>query len=413
MPKNEVLCVVPWVHLNFEPDGKVIPCCLTNSYNYFVGDLNKDSIEEIWNSENMKGLRRQFIEGNKPKICSSCFDLEKTTKKSVRYFRNKEFSDVINIIPDVTEPDGTCNTLELKFWDFRFSNLCNFKCRSCGPRYSSAWVSDFKKLKWSNQEKVWNIQGIEKQSNFEFLKTQIPYVNQIYFAGGEPLLMQEHWQILDLLTEHKKFNVKINYSTNCSTFKYNGKNVLNYWKQWNNNKIEILPSIDEIEERAELIRHGTEWNVVEKNLKLLVQLDNVSIKPCITVGAWNVKRLPVIISRLIEIGVINIKKQYQNFVINLLEQPSYYHVHILPNQYRKEVIIELKEFISNYNKTYNTSIDHIFLQIIEELDKPYNQASAKEFLWYTEQIDSIRNENLFTTIPELCIIKEINQKEIQ
>ena len=139
MNKN-TLCTIPWMHLAFEPSGKVVPCCLTSHHDVFAGDLNKQPIDQIWNSQTMKDLRLQFLANEEPKICSTCFDREKVTGESGRYYHNKEFKDIIPIIPAMTEPDGTVPDMKLKYWDFRFSNLCNFKCRSCGPRYSSAWV---------------------------------------------------------------------------------------------------------------------------------------------------------------------------------------------------------------------------------------------------------------------------------
>jgi radical SAM protein with 4Fe4S-binding SPASM domain len=403
---KNTLCAVPWMHLNFEPNGKVVPCCLTSHHNYFAGDLNTQSIEEIWNSKNMKELRKEFLAGKEPKICSTCFDREKVTGESGRYYQNKEFPNVIKIIPEITEPDGTCKTMELKYWDFRFSNLCNYKCRSCGPRYSSSWVPDYKKLGWADQEKVWSIESVEDQTNYDFLKDQVKHVQKVYFAGGEPLLMPEHWQTLDLLVENKRFDVKISYNTNCSTLTYGGKNALDYWRQWEPWKIEVWPSIDEIGERAELIRSGTVWSKVEENLKLLIELDNITVRPGITVGAWNVRRLPAIIKHLIDIGVVSEKHKHQNFFINLLQHPTHYHVHVLPDQYRSETIAELKEFITEHNKKYNTTVDHAFTHIIHELEKPYDESAAQKFIWNTKKIDEIRNEDLFNIIPEMNVIRE-------
>jgi radical SAM protein with 4Fe4S-binding SPASM domain len=148
---EDVICAIPWIHLNLEPNGKVVPCCLTSHYNYFSGDLTTDSIEEIWNSDNMKKLRKEMINGVEPKICATCFDRERITGESGRVYHNREFKSVLKDIPIITETDGTCNKMELKYWDFRFSNLCNLKCRSCGPRYSSAWVPDAKKLGYTDQ----------------------------------------------------------------------------------------------------------------------------------------------------------------------------------------------------------------------------------------------------------------------
>lgn len=404
---KDTLCVVPWAHLNFEPNGKVVPCCLTSHHNYFAGDLNNESIEEIWNSNNMKKLRKEFIAGVEPKICATCFDREKVTGESGRYYQNKEFKNVIKIIPEITQPDGAVPDMKLLYWDFRFSNLCNFKCRSCGPRYSSSWVPDYKKLGWTIEDdaKVTNIQSVEGVTNYDFLKDQVQHVQKVYFAGGEPLLMPEHWQTLELLVANKRFDVKINYNTNCSTFTYGGKNVLDYWRQWEDWKIEVWPSIDEIGKRAELIRAGTVWTKVEENLKLLTTLDNITVRPGMTIGAWNVRRLPAIINHLIDLGVVNAKHKYQNFFVNLLQHPSHYHVSILPDDYRAETIVELKSFVQAHNKKYNTTIDHVFTHIIHELEKPFNLQAAKKFLWNTEKVDGIRDEDLFKVIPEMLAVK--------
>jgi radical SAM protein with 4Fe4S-binding SPASM domain len=403
---NDKICAVPWVHLNFEPNGKVVPCCLTSHHDYFAGDLNKQPIEEIWNSDNMKKLRKQMMAGEEPKICATCFDREKVTGESGRIYQNREFSKVIEIIPEITEPDGTCKTMELKYWDFRFSNLCNFKCRSCGPRYSSAWVPDAKKLGFTDQEKVWSIENVDQQTNFDFLKDQVQHVQKIYFAGGEPLLMPEHWQTLDMLVANNRFDIKLSYNTNLSSLTYGKKNVLDYWRQWEWGKLEVWPSIDEIGERAELIRSGTVWTKVEENLKELTKLDNVIIRPGITVGAWNVFRLPEIINHLISIGVVKEKLQYKNFFFNILQHPTHYHVHILPDAFRKQTIKKLKKFITEHNKKYNTDIGYLFTHILHELNQPHDATALKRFHMMTKQIDDLRNEDLFAVIPEMNVLKD-------
>jgi radical SAM protein with 4Fe4S-binding SPASM domain len=413
--KKDTLCAVPWMHLNFEPNGKVVPCCLTSQYLYFAGDLNTQSIEEIWNSDNMKNLRVQMMNGQEPKICNKCFDREKVTGESGRIYHNRDFPEVIDIIPEITRPDGTCESMELKYWDFRFSNLCNFKCRSCGPRYSSAWIPDAKAmglpdveaLKPENQDKVWSIGQVDSKLNYDFLKDQIHTVQRIYFAGGEPLLMDEHWKILDMLVENKRFDVKLSYNTNCSTLTYGKKNVIDYWSKWEWGKIEVWPSIDELGERAELIRSGTVWSKVEQNLKDLTTLKNIILRPGITVGAWNVFRLPEIIRYLVEIGVIIPGPlEYKNFFINLLESPKWYHVHILSDAHRADTIKKLNSFIKEHNTKYNTDLSHLFTHILHELEKPRDMHSVMKFLEITDQVDGIRNENLFDVIPELGYLRE-------
>jgi radical SAM protein with 4Fe4S-binding SPASM domain len=402
--KSDTICAVPWMHLNFEPTGKVIPCCLTSVHNYFAGDLTHQPIEEIWNSDNMKKLRKEMVAGEEPTICKKCFEREKVTGESGRFYHNRSFPEVLKKIPSITLADGTCTEMELKYWDFRFSNLCNFKCRSCGPRYSSAWVPDAKKLGYTDQEKVWSIDAVDDKTNLDFLKDQIQHVQKIYFAGGEPLLMPEHWQILEMLVENKRFDVQLNYNTNCSTLTYGGKNVLDYWKLWEFGKIEVWPSIDEIGERAELIRSGTVWSKIESNLKEIIKLDNVIVRPGITVGAWNVNRLPEIVSYFAEIGILKEKLIYRNFFVNLLEDPSHYHVHILPDEFRKDTIEKLETFIKEFGKKYDTDLEYLFTHIIHELKQPFDAVAANRFLEVTDQIDNLRNEKLMDVVPEMKVL---------
>ena len=407
---SPTICAVPWMHLNFEPNGKVVPCCLTSAHDYFAGDLKTQSIDEIWNSDNMKSLRKDMINGVEPKVCDKCFNREKVTGESGRFYHNRDFPEVLAKIPDITLEDGTCTEMELKYWDFRFSNLCNFKCRSCGPRYSSAWVPDANKLKMTDQEKVWSIASVDDQTNFDFLKDQIDVVKRIYFAGGEPLLMPEHWQILDMLVEKKRFDVKLSYNTNASVLSYGKKNIIDYWSQWQFGKIEVWPSIDEIGERAELIRSGTVWSKVEENLKELTKLDNIILRPGLTIGAWNVHRLPEIINHLISIGVIRSHPKskhinYNNFFINLLEHPVHYHVNILSDEYKEQISAKLKAFVIEHNEKYNTDISGIFMHILHELEKPFNLEAAKKFLKLTSQIDILRDEDTFKVLPEMEDVK--------
>jgi len=412
MDNKDTICAIPWMHLNFEPNGKVVPCCLTSHHNVFAGDLTTQSIEEIWNSDNMKQLRKDMINGVRPKICDTCFNKEDVTGVSGRHYHNRDFPDVLKKIPEITLEDGTCTEMDLKYWDFRFSNLCNYKCRSCGPRYSSAWVPDAKKLGLTDQEKVWNIESVEDKTNVDFLEDQIDNVKRIYFAGGEPLLMPEHWQILDKLVERKRFDVKLSYNTNCSTLEYGKKNVIDYWKQWDLGKLEVWPSIDEIGERAELIRSGTVWSKVEANLKELAKYDNIILRPGMTIGAWNVRRLPAMITYLTDLGVIRRHPvihryiNYNNFFINLLDHPKHYHVSILPDDYRNETIKELEAFIEEYNEKYSTDITEIFTHIIHELKQPFNLEAAKRFIHTSSNVDRIRNENIYETIPEMEIVRE-------
>jgi radical SAM protein with 4Fe4S-binding SPASM domain len=411
---SPTFCTIPWTHLAFEPNGKVIPCCMTAEQNYVAGNLNTMTIEEIWNSDNMKTLRKQMMSGEEPKACRKCFDKERVTPgDSNRVYHNYYFQDKIKEVAEITSEDGTCNKIDLQYWDFRFSSKCNFKCRSCGPTYSSAWVEDAKILYHGGKDpgpendhmelwkrKVKLTENVDNESRFEFLKKQVTAVKKIYFAGGEPLIMDEHYFILDMLLEQGRTDVYISYNTNTSNLTYKGKNVLDYWRKWDPKKIEVWPSIDEIGPRAELIRSGTVWADVEENLKQMSELD-IWIRPGMTISAFNVFRLPEMIKHLISIGVIKEKYGYKNWFVNLLETPIHYHVTILSDKFKAEIYKKLDNFIVEMKEKYNVDYTDHLTYIKHQLTLPHNPQAKKSFINMTTQLDELRKENTYEVIPEL------------
>ena len=212
--------------------------------------------------------------------------------------------------------------------------------------------------------------------------------------------MDEHYTILDLLYRHERFNVRIQYNTNMSTLEHKGKNVLDYWKKWAKDKVEIWPSIDEIGDRAELIRKGTVWKQVEENLLTVKEL-GVYMAPGITVGAMNVFRLPNIIQHLISIGIITKEHNYKNFFINLLEYPKHYHVSILSDLFKEKITKDLLAFINEMKTLHAVDLSDSFSYIIQQLSLPHDSEAKKRFIDLTAKLDELRNENTYTVIPEL------------
>ena len=402
---NDKLCVIPWIHMNVESNGTVIPCCMTAAHNYTVGDANTQTIEQLWNNNAMTALRRDMISGIEPRICNKCFDQERVLGHSSRTINNATFKSSYDNIKNITNDDGTVTELKLKYWDFRFSNICNFKCRSCGPRYSSAWVPDANKMKMTVQDKVWHIEQVDNKPNYEFLEQHIDYVEKIYFAGGEPLMMQEHWDTLELIDKHNRYDVKVLYNTNLSVLTYNKRNVLDYWKNWKRGQLHVSVSIDEIDERAEYVRSGTNWAKLEENLTAVSKLDNVILWPSFTVSVYNVFRLPEIIERLISLGVVNSKFNYKNFHINMLTDPKPQRVSVLPQQFREEITKKLREYMITFKQRYNSDLGSMFDYVFEYLNRQETSEVVNKFLTYSEKLDAIRNESMINVIPELKCLR--------
>ena len=292
MPSSDSFCILPWVHVNLNPNGNIVPCCITHGDN-IMGNINESPIEEIWNSTKMKDLRQQLLDGKKPAICKRCYDKERSGSTSHRQHSNTKFS---HLLGDAQTAEAKLN---LKHWDFRFSNLCNLKCRTCGPEFSSSWVPDAEKISIRPNKKFDKVTKNKNKNIYDLIDNNISNVERIYFAGGEPLLMDEHWYILQKLDDLGRHDVVLEYNTNLTTLVRGNKSVLYYWDKF---KVDVWPSIDEIGERAEIIRSGTVWPKVEDNLKEIIEA-GINPQPSITVSVMNVHRLKEIVDHLISLGI--------------------------------------------------------------------------------------------------------------
>ena len=191
---SDSFCMMPWLHIHAFPDGRAYPCCFALD-KYPVGDLNKNSMAEVFNNDDMKGIRKNMLSNKKSKHCTKCYDQEQSGFFSLRLSSNKHFGHNIGMV-DNTTSDGEADFV-IKYWDIRFSNLCNLACRSCGTWFSSNWYEDHKKLTGAppNHAKVMKV-GRSSNDIWEQMLEQFEHVEQFYFAGGEPIIMEEHYRIL-------------------------------------------------------------------------------------------------------------------------------------------------------------------------------------------------------------------------
>ena len=234
-----------------------------------------------------------------------------------------------------TQQDGTVDDFELTYWDIRFSNLCNLSCRSCGHIFSSSWYQDQAKLagpEWKRTHKVLNYAGRFETDAWEQLVEHIDHVEQIYFAGGEPLLMDEHYRILDELVRRKKFDVRLIYNTNFTHTELKDRSVFEYWKLFDS--VSVGASLDDSGPRAEYIRKGTDWAVVEQNrrdmMKICPKVD-FYISPTLSImNAWSITDFH---RDWVEKGLV----RPQDLNVNILQDPAYYRIDIAPAEYKKEL----------------------------------------------------------------------------
>ena len=214
---SDSFCMLPWMHLHAFPDGRAYPCCFAFD-KLHVGNVNEQSMEEVFNGDKMKQMRLNMLNNKKSRECVKCYDQEQSGFFSLRLSSNKHFGHNISMTEN-TKPDGTADFI-IKYWDIRFSNLCNMACRSCGTWFSSNWYEDHKKLTGSppNHAKIMKA-GRNSNDIWEQLLKQFDHVEQFYFAGGEPIIMEEHLRILQELDKRKMYHVRLIYNTNFTKTK--------------------------------------------------------------------------------------------------------------------------------------------------------------------------------------------------
>jgi len=420
------LCIHPWSHIAINPDGEAQPCCHTrwtkdmsgtNISNGF-GNIKENTVDEIMNCDKMKEIRTTMLSGELPEICSKCSYFESTKTRSPRQhaYYNKYADDVLEDIPK-TLPDGSITAYKLRYWDLRYSNVCNMACIMCSPEWSHKWTAEVKSLDASmtSEEMKWNLHSalvtdreritnydkvLDISNHLDWVDNGIDDVQKIYFAGGEPLQMEEHWYILEQLDKRNRHrDVYIKYNTNLLKLDYKGKSVLDYWKKWDKSKLYIECSIDETNARAEYIRYGTKWKQILENIAAIKQ-ENINISPIISIGCYNIFRLPELMQELEDLFITadNYFKPHLNPVFT-----KAFSIPVLPDKYKKQIYKNIKRWEKSTNALRPTLINTFYNQ----LQKPHDEHAAKAFLRKTAILDASRGNNIFESIPEMEIVNNM------
>ena len=386
LDKN-VICLMPWIHTHIWPNGDAFPCCMSDSKEVF-GNVHKESINDLMNNDNYKTIRKQMLNGVKPTACSRCYELEDTADSWT--LRKNSLQSFKNHLPYLTETkeDGSIDDFKMRYLDIRFSNLCNMKCRTCGPNLSSTWYDD--------QIKIYPDSIISKfidlKSNPDFMNELMPHldtIEEVYFAGGEALITPQHYEILDYWLLKGRTDIKLRYTTNFSNFRFKDRSILDYWKKFKD--VRVAASLDTHGKLAEYARKGTNWDdIVLNRQQMLLICPDVYFEITPTVSIFSVHSLFEFHRSWVEQGLVNIN----NIRINLLTHPRYFSITILPNSEKEK----LREIYAEYthwlisNKAAKHVI-HAVNGIINYMDSADHTILLPEFKKQIKLIDTIRNEN--------------------
>lgn len=321
----DVFCLMPWVHLHVTTRGKVQACCVGNIP---YGDINTSSIEEIWQSAPIRNFRLKLLRNEAEPRCRVCYAREAAGATSMRQEVNAAYAHRQNWV-DQTDAEGFAPDSSPLYWDIRFSNLCNFRCRTCWHGASSRWFEEGQQLKRTAGPEALIRAAKDPAELMRQLESLLPFVEEIYFAGGEPLMMEEHDQLLSALEELGRFDVLLRYNTNFSRLDYFGRDILKVWSRFD--RVVVGASLDASGEQGELLRKGQNWTkTVAHRKRMLEACPNVQFEIHPTVSALNVLHLPDFHREWVEAGLVDLDAIY----LNLLERPDFYNVKVLPEDLR-------------------------------------------------------------------------------
>lgn len=329
------------------PDGRIRPCCLT------AAEYSKP-ISEISNPNRFSDLKTS----NRPNACKKCWENEDRGLLSYRRVNQH-----------------TSESAEIKYLDFRHSNHCNLKCRYCGPHFSNQWA---KELKHSL---------ILKKTVLDFDSLITEDLEDVYWCGGEPLIMADHYNFLEKIVElnlNKKISLR--YNTNLTVLDYKNIDIVKIWKNFKSVSISI--SIDAVGEPLNYIRSGCEWKTIEKNIERLVEITrtnpNIKINFAPTISMLNIWFLPELFEYAAAHNI--------NVVINILEGPDYLSLNAIPVQLQESARKKIDSF-----KNYISEKQYIHLnQMLTRDDNEYLFLHAVRHILL---LDKLRNEHLFDLLP--------------
>ena len=440
---SKTFCILPWIHFATRPNGDMRLCCSANASgageNHTVGlvknergqpaNFGRETPMSAWNNEYMKDVRLTMLEGKIPASCSKCIAEESKGVASKRIWETGSWMedgiDVEELIKQ-TEEDGTIPE-KLVYLDLRLGHTCNLKCVMCSPHDSSQWVGEHKKIyplfqaKELKEQMAWDRKDFNNKwhENPDFWKemyAQIPNLKQVYFAGGEPLMIREHkWFLEEIIRQGYADKILIRYNTNGLLV---DDEIIELWKKFK--KVKVGFSIDAVGDRNYYIRYPSDWDTIERNLhKLDNTPDNIQVSIATAIQILNIKHLADFAKWKItqNFKKVNLENtvggiQAGGGIVNmhLLYIPTFLSIRLLPAADKAEVRRSFAELANWLHENYRQDEDFWknnpygwkrWQAVLDFMDAEDHSAQLPAFKEYIETLETSRGTDFKSTFHEL------------
>ena len=415
--KSCTFCMHPFTGLATREDGAIKVCCRSLP----IGNIKNETLEEAWNGEKMREVRRQVLSDERPDVCKPCFDLEDQGVQSLRqrHIANNIPESRVNLYPDALKSLTTDMTMpfELPTMEIKINNLCNLKCRMCNPLDSTQWKDWNSIVEHYKKEDNYLVKAVEdlgltkapyvglfddKKEWWDSLRKLLPHFKRVEFAGGEPLMDPMHYKILDLLSENGK-NIEIKYATNGTVLGIKGRWIKDYWPKFKSVAVNV--SIDGIDEVYEFVRSNGKFQDVVDNVRIMKNIPTVSrIVGAFTVQSNNIMQIDKVIDYFLN-------KLEIVFYSHRVQYPRALSAQVLPKELKDKVIAKL-ELMKDKIKEYRLVKEHPILEKItlQQIQDNINFLKARDLNQYwkdcvdfNHRLDKTRNQGPFEKIiPEFA-----------
>ena len=431
-------CPLAWNSINLRNNGDLRICCNTNSYSPKKGIMRKadgtpynagrDDLNDARNAEIIKDVRVSMMKGEWNPECERCRQEEVNGIRSRREYESEDWDLTLEEAMEKTNEDGSIDPsdFDLEFFDIRYGNFCNLKCRMCGPTDSHMWYSDHVALynttkykdthdliqltkndkgKWSTDQYDWF-----KNSNFYWnnFEKHTGKAKKLYIVGGEPLIIEEHFESLErLIAAGRAKDIQIEYNSNLTNVT---DRIMKIWEEFK--QVRIGVSIDGYGDVFEYQRTPAKWKSVYSNMKKLNDNPNINLKGwfAFTVTPFNVFHLPEFMKwKLEESGLTRfnpITGPRPVITQHMCHSPKYYNVKVLPQMLKDEVCDTYQGYIDWVLASDHS--DHVKQKFVDILDgvmdfmnsEDFATDHLEEFKLHTTKLDLIRNQNILDVVPQ-------------
>ena len=399
---HDRFCVLPWVSLETSPVGTVRPCCLAEDE--LVDDAGEKfnlataKFTAIQNSHSMKELRQQFINQEQPQTCRKCWREERSGRTSKRMHTLDRLKHML-----AHETVWTVDAKPLMFLDLKLGNICNLKCRICGSWSSSTFATEeLANIKFENRKSSHHYQMLkqgawprENSTFWQEIDQVVDHIEYIEFTGGEPLMIPEHFDLLQgLIDRGIAGNIEIHYNTNGTQYPESAADIWQHFKT-----VEIAFSVDNVGARFEYQRSNAVWAEVEDNIARFKQLrdqyPNIRLQVCSTVNVFNVYYLE-------ELAHWNYRQGFDYIYWNIMHEAYYFSISTLPERAKAAITTQLRSCGS-----VSDAAQQEFNRIVDFMNAGVG-LDGSNMRREIANLDRRRDQNLALVEPEFAKLIEYN-----